>query len=333
MRIAIAGMGPAGAYLSSILEGEYQVEIFEIQSKDRFTSHCAWATGYYKMRELLKKVGLNFDDYVFFKGKRLYVELHGKLRTVKLWGLCTFDKPRLLKDLTANVKVNYGKVLRGTKDGYDLFVDATGVNRKLLSPVKGDFIMPTIQYLVKFKEPPFEDFFVRPFSNYTGYLWYFPLGDHIAYVGAGDAKYGQHKRVALEFIKEKGGEALKKMGRVLRLTPPTLTEPHYSGKVVGVGESVGTVFAALGEGILPSMMAAELLKDRLEDPVSYSALLKERFKLFEDAYKFVVAKIEGRCGINCLIPALKVHRYFKKNRDHTGVDPSIIDTINVLRPF
>lgn len=333
MRIAIVGMGPAGAYLSSLLNNEHKVEIFEMQEKDKFTSHCAWATGYYKMRELLKKVGLNFDDYVFFKGKRLYVKLRGKLRSVKLYGLCTFDKPRLLKDLVSNVKVNYGKMLREEKGDYDLFVDATGIYRKLLPSIKKDFTIPTLQYLVKFKESPFDDFFVKPFSNYTGYLWYFPLGDNLAYVGAGDVKYGQHRTAPIEFIKENGGEVLRKMGRTLRLTPPTMAEPHFSGKVVGVGESVGTVFAALGEGILPSMMAAELLKQNLENLADYSVALKERFKPFEDAFRFVAAKMEGRCGLNCFISAIKIHRYFKKNRDHIGVDPSVLDTFNVLRPF
>lgn len=333
MRIAIAGMGPAGAYLSSLLGDEHKVEIFEMQEKDKFTSHCAWGTGYYKMRELVKNVGLNFDDYVFFKGKRLYVELRGGLRSVKLYGLCTFDKPRLLKDLASNVKVNYGKILRREEGDYDLFIDATGIHRMLLPPLKKDYTIPTLQYLVRFKEPPFDDFFVRPFSNYTGYLWYFPLGDRLAYVGAGDVKYGRHKTAPIEFVKKNKGEVLKKMSRILRLTPPTMTEPHFFGRTVGVGESVGTVFAPLGEGILPSMMAAELLKQNLEDLEGYSAALKEKFKPFEDAFKFVTAKVKGRYGLNWLISAIRIHRYFKKNRDHTGVDPSILDTINVLRPF
>lgn len=331
MRIAIVGMGPAGAYLSSLLADEHKVEVFEMQSEDKFTSHCAWATGYYKMKELLKKVGLNFDDYVLFKGRRLYVELRGKLRSVKLYGLCTFDKPRLLKDLASNVKVNYGKTIREEGGDYDLFIDATGIHRRLLPPLKRDFTIPTLQYLVKFKEPPFDDFFVRPFPSYTGYLWYFPLGDRVAYVGAGDVKYGQHKTAPVEFIKENGGEVLGKMGRTLRLAPPTMAEPHFSGKVIGVGESVGTVFPALGEGILPSMMAAELLAQNLEDPSGYSAALKKKFKPFEDAFKLIIAKMNCKCSITHLVSIIRVYRYFKKNKDHLGVDPSILDTIDVLR--
>lgn len=336
MKVAIAGMGPAGAYLSALLSDEHRVEIYELQDKESFTSVCAWGTGYYKMKEMLKRVGLNFDDYVIFRGKRLYVELREKVFTVRLAGLSTFDKPRLLKDLASRVNVNYGKAVRPgeLETKYYRVIDATGVYRRLLPNIKEDFIMPTIQYLVRFKSPPFDDFFVKPFKSYTGYLWYFPLDDGRFFVGAGDAKNNKHIETALRFIREHEGKILKRMGRALRLTPPSKALPHYFMNTIGVGEAVGAVFAVLGEGILPSMMTAELLYENFEDPLGYSRLLKRKFKAFEHAIRFLMAKMNNRCSIKeCLIPALKLHHYFKKNKDHTGVNPSLMDTMKVLKPF
>jgi len=52
--IAIAGMGPAGAYLASLL-GE-KAEVYEMQQEETFTSVCAWGTGSYGMNDLLKEV-------------------------------------------------------------------------------------------------------------------------------------------------------------------------------------------------------------------------------------------------------------------------------------
>ena len=336
MKIAVVGMGPAGAYLSALLADNYDIEVFEMQNKETFSSICAWGTGYYKMKELLKDVGLNFDDYVIHKGKELYVNLKNKVFTVKLYGLSTFDKPKLLKDLVSKVKVNYGKCIRShaVREAFELVIDATGIYRALLPPVEGkDFIIPTVQYLVKFKHPPFDDFYVKPFKSYSGYLWFFPLDNGYAHVGAGDARYGKYVYEVLAFIKRYNGEVVRKMGRPLRLTPPSLATPHYINNIIGVGESVGTVFPLLGEGILPSMMAAKLLKDNIDQPKRYSEILKSRFKRFEDAFRFIKLKMEERNLIHLTLLALKLHRYFKANRDHTGVDPSILDTLKVLKPF
>jgi len=41
--------------------------------------------------------------------------------------------------------------------------------------------------------------------------------------------------------------------------------PFYKGKVVGVGESIGTVYPILGEGIIPSMMCADIFVKNLGD--------------------------------------------------------------------
>ena len=44
-----------------------------------------------------------------------------------------------------------------------------------------------------------------------------------------------------------------------------MCQPFTVGKVVGVGESIGTVYPMLGEGIIPSMQSVELLVENLDD--------------------------------------------------------------------
>ena len=198
MKIAIAGLGPAGSYLAARLSSQHQVEVFEGQQKERFMTTCAWGTGYEGIKPFLREVGLNFDDYVFHRGRRIYVSAYDAITIMKAPYLTTFDKPKLLLDMANGVNVHYGTYVRpgDLESKYDLVVDATGPYRRLLPKVDtgNDLILPTVQYLVKYKKAPFDDFYVEPFSSYTGYLWYFPLQDGTAFLGAGDVNR-QHRLV------------------------------------------------------------------------------------------------------------------------------------------
>ncbi len=62
----------------------------------------------------------------------------------------------------------------------------------------------------------------------------------------------------MHFLKKHGGKVLKTKGRPIRFATPDRCKPYYSGKVVGVGESIGTVYALLGEGIIPSMQCVDI---------------------------------------------------------------------------
>ncbi|MEM0096954.1 MAG: hypothetical protein QXK57_07775 [Conexivisphaerales archaeon] len=333
--IAIAGMGPAGAYLASLL-GE-RAEVYEMQQEESFTSICAWGTGSLGMKDLLKHVGINIDDYILFSGKRLYLELGGNLLRFWLDGLVTFDKPRLMKDLTRGIKVHYGtRVYSGFLESrYKIAIDATGVYRRLLSPIKNDFLLPTVQYLVKYINMPYDDFYIMPFENYGGYLWFFPLGDKNAYVGAGNVVPDHEKRV-LNFIAKTKGEIVEgsRMGKAIRLIPPSMAEPHFRMNVIGIGESVGTVFPLVGEGILPSMFSAKILFDSEFNYRLYSIRLNKTFESYNAAFKLIMNKMNRSGGFfENLRLMLTTLRYIRGHSKIIGMKVGLLDMLDVLRFF
>ncbi|MFQ5920663.1 MAG: NAD(P)/FAD-dependent oxidoreductase, partial [Nitrososphaerales archaeon] len=292
MRIAIVGIGVAGAYLANRLGEEHDVVGFERMREESHDSICAWGTAKGGIDGFIKKCGLNFEDYVLHDGLNMRVEVGQSSFGLMLKGLCTYDKIRLIKDMVKGVKVSYGtapsrKVL---EEDFDLIVDATGFHRTLLPKPRYELWAPTIQYKVKYDEKPYEDFVLRPFPGLTGYFWYFPLEDGYAHIGAGDVRR-RHIVEVEGFLKRHGGEVQKKVGRPIRLSPPALCEPFFDGKVVGVGESIGTVYALLGEGIIPSTLCADLLADSIDDLHRYRRLVLERFKIYHTVFNFVRSKI------------------------------------------
>jgi flavin-dependent dehydrogenase len=330
--IGIAGLGPAGAYLGALLQDK--AEIFEAQKEERFTSVCAWGTGYYRMKDLIKQTGLNFDEYILHKGKKILVGWKGKLIEFDAYGLSTFDKPRLLKDLSKNTRVHFGfRVDRGYLESrYILAVDATGPNRTLLGKPSKDFLVPTIEYKVKFENPPFDDFYIEPFSGYSGYLWYFPLSEKEYFVGAGDV-YLNHEERVLEFIKKHGGKIVEgsRKGKAIRLLPTEYMEPLYHMNAVAIGEAAGAVYPLLGEGILPSMISAKILYDNELNVRKYIVNLKNYFLPYKKAYDYLVKKMKGQG--NALSDAISVFSIVRdaiKFKDVLGVDLKISYIFKIL---
>jgi len=337
LKIAIAGAGPAGSYLGALLSGKHEVEIFEGQVQERFTSICGWATAYGGARDLLKKIGLNFDDYILHRGREMSVSAFDSVYRISAPELVTFDKPKMLRDIAKGLKVNYGSFVRtGDLEGkYDMVIDATGPYRRLLGPTENptDMILPTFQWLVKYKELPFDDFYIEPFNSFSGYLWYFPLGDHEAFVGAGDV-WKKHQSRVEDFLKRyPPTERIRTMGKPIRVAAPRSVFPHRKGRVVGVGEAIGTVYPILGEGILPSMYAAEMLSDSLKDLDFYQRQILSKFSAYDLSYDYIRRKMSHTDNFfNSFIPAVRIFLWFKRNFMITGVNPSLWETFKVLRP-
>ena len=330
--IGIAGLGPAGAYLGALLQDK--AEIYEAQKEERFTSVCAWGTGYYRMKDLIKQTGLNFDEYILHKGKKIFVGWKGKLIEFDAYGLSTFDKPRLLKDLAKNTRVHFGsRVDRGYLESrYILAVDATGVNRTLLGRLSKDFLVPTIEYKVRFENPPFDDFYIEPFSGYSGYLWYFPLSEKEYFVGAGDVNMNHEDKV-IEFIKKHRGEIVEgsRMGKAIRLLPTEYVDPLYFMNAVAVGEAAGAVYPLLGEGILPSMISAKILYDNDLNVRKYIADLKNYFLPYKKAYDYLTRKMKGQG--NAFSDAISVFNIIRdaiEFKDVLGVDLKISYVFKIL---
>jgi hypothetical protein len=84
-----------------------------------------------------------------------------------------------------------------------------------------------------------------------------------------------------------------KIGRPIRLSPPSRMRPLYGGNTIGVGESIGCVFPITGEGIVPSLICCDIFLDVLEmdlnkfDFQQYENRILETFSYYEDAYRIM----------------------------------------------
>ena len=333
VRIAVVGIGVAGAYLVNRLSKEHDVIGFERMREESHDSICAWGTVKNVMNDLVKKCGLNFDDYILHDGLEMRVDAGQNTFDIKLKGLCTYDKIQLIKDMAEGVKIDYGSApsREVLERDFDLIIDATGFHRTLLPKPKYELWVPTIQYKVKYNERPYDDFLIKPFPNMTGYFWFFPLENGYAHVGAGD-KNRRHVEIVEDFLKKHKGEVLKKVGRPIRLSPPALSEPFIDGKVVGVGESIGTVYALLGEGIIPSTICADLFVDNVNDLQRYRKLVLEKFRIYHTVFTFVKNKINDEFSMMKHLPdLLKIYSYMKKQEDRFGMEIRMTDMMKITK--
>jgi hypothetical protein len=115
MKIAVVGMGVAGAYLMNGLSNDHDnyVKGFERMPIEEHDAVCAWATCENVMEGLIKECGLKFDDYVLHEGKRMKVDMSqsGKEHNsidVGLKGMVTYDKIKLIKDMTRGTDIQFG---------------------------------------------------------------------------------------------------------------------------------------------------------------------------------------------------------------------------------
>jgi flavin-dependent dehydrogenase len=253
MRIAIVGAGVAGSYLGRMLEKRNQtVEIFEMSKPYAHWPICAWGTFENVLSKFSLQAGLNFDSYILHRGKKLTVkESNNTTRTVNINGFITYDKKKWEEDLLGGLEVKYGnRCLSSTfpYTKYDYVLDCTGVHRSLLPKSAHDLILPTYEFLVECVDN-MEDFFIINYENSKGYFWYFPLDSRRGYIGAGDIDK-KYYGIELFFKDHPEAKVIRKIGRPIRLSPPTRMEPFYSRNIIGVGESIGCVFPATGEGDL-----------------------------------------------------------------------------------
>jgi flavin-dependent dehydrogenase len=166
---------------------------------------------------------------------------------------------------------------------------------------------------------PIDDFYVKPFPGDTGYLWYFPLEKGSSFVGAGDY-LRQHVAATGEYNAQHPGEIVQRIGRPIRFTPPKLCQPFYDGRVVGVGESIGTVFPILGEGIIPSLQCAEIFLQTMPDFERYRRKVLKEFAVFYDVYRLVRLKIEKKFNLvrhSALL--MKTYSYMKLREKRFGM--------------
>ena len=335
MKIAVVGVGVAGGYLLSRLKKDHEVVGYERMTEQNHDSICAWGTCATEMRDLCSKSGINFDDFIIHHGKDMHIDMNNNERfDIKLKGLVTFDKIGLIKKMSEGVKIHYGVApkLEDLEKEYDMIIDCTGFYRSYLPKIEKDFFLPTYQYKIQYEgKIPIDDFFVKPFAKMTGYFWYFPLNDNMAHIGAGDYKKN-HVEETDKFFKKYGGKITKTVGRPIRLATPNLCEPFYHGKVVGVGESIGTVYPLLGEGIIPSMVCADIFVRNMNNLPKYREEVLKYFSIYGKVLNFVRAKMHGNLSIiRSLADLISIFRYMKKNESRFGMEIHMRDLIKVAK--
>lgn len=333
LKIAIVGLGVAGSYLAYKLRDQHQVVAFDKLPASKFDAVCAWGTSKDGISKYAKDCGLNFDDYIVHDGKRMLVDVGKETFDIPLKGLVCFDKLKFIQDTADNPETHYGAWVDKSnfKNDFDMVIDATGLSRPLLPRIKEDYLIPCVQYKVKYKETPYDDFYIKPFDDLSGYFWYFPLGNGYAHVGAGDYKK-RHNEYLYRFLKGHEGEVLHKTGRPVRIVPPSMCEPFFDRNVVGVGESIGTVYPLLGEGIIPSLHCASMFTDYIENLPVYRKKVLEEFKIYETVYKFIKAKIDGNFDLKTqFFGLLSMFFHMKLNEKRYGLEIRLSDMLKVMR--
>src|ERR671911_1562797 len=338
MNFAIAGAGVAGSYLGNMLQKRgHDVDIFEAYKKDHHWPVCAWGASRHMLERFSKQAGLDFSNYIFHVGQQLKIELpNNNEESLELKGLVTYNKLGWEIDLLKNVKVTYGvKVTREVFafDKYDYIVDCTGLHRSLLPKSGQDFLIPAYEYLLENVRGA-DDFYVIGYKGAKGYFWYFPLGDGRGYMGAGDIEKKYHG-IETFFKQHPEAKVVKKIGRPIRLAPPKRMEPFFDGNIIGVGESIGCVFPMLGEGIIPSLLCCNIFldvfaKSKNFDFKLYRNLVLKKFNYYDDVYKIVRLKMEGKLSTIKHFPLMmKMYSSMKKDEKRFGFEINL-DKMNRL---
>lgn len=347
MKIAVVGIGVAGAYLMDRLSQDHDNSVmgFERMHESQHDAVCAWATSKNVMSDLAKNCGLNFENYIMHSGKHMKVDLKD-IRTadkgenyidIELNGMVIYDKLKLIRDMIKGTTIEFGRVPRkdSLEADFDIIIDSTGFHRNYLPKPKEEFWIPCIQYKVKYElnKTPFDDLYLRAFPSMAGYFWYFPLGNGYAHIGAGDFERKQNNKFVEDFLKRYKCQIIKKVGRPVRISPPKNCEPFTDrNKVVGVGESIGTVYPLLGEGIIPSTWCANMLVQNLHDRENYRREVLKKFEIYSTVFNFIRSKIYHKFNfLKDSYKLLKIYNHMKKEEDRYGMKVRMTDMIKISK--
>jgi flavin-dependent dehydrogenase len=101
---------------------------------------------------------------------------------------------------------------------------------------------------------------------------------------------------------------------------------------VGVGESIGTVYPLLGEGIIPSTWCAELFIKHIIDFNAYRKEVLKKFHIYALVFKFIQMKINGKFNIfKNAIELFKIYNHMKNEENRYGMEVRFKDLIKVSR--
>lgn len=279
-KIAIAGgNGLSGSYMYRLLTraGYTDIDLFDVPQKTMCEiSPCAWGTSN-GFHELVAAAGLNPEKYILEKPGYIMMD------EVKVHAdLMTFHKPGLICDLLCEAQISYS-----TPDirEYDRIIDATGISRAYLPPIKNDATLRCVQYRIT-SEVPIEN---RTKLGNIGYAWAFPLSGNSYHIGCGSFTASPHTMLhQLGWMDD--CVMICGCGGMIRLTAPKGSLPFHYKNIIGVGEAIGAVSPMAGDGIVPGMKSAQILLQNWTDPQAYTCAILNEFAWMEDE-RLVIDKL------------------------------------------
>jgi flavin-dependent dehydrogenase len=317
MKVAIAGVGMSGAYLYSRLKDQgHEVDLYDVRKTTACGSRpCAW--GFAPSNETRRLISIVADPSLYEMHHSDQIKIDGvKIRS----DLLILDKPALINGLVKGEKIRDGAV---DLDAYDRVVDATGVSRAYLPPIKGDLIADCMQYRIRNEEPLGLWFN----TSSIGYEWCFPLGGNEYHIGFGNLRSDvRGYRPSLVEGKEASAKNIRcRCHSSIRLTTPLYSQPFsMKGKVVGIGESIGAVAPIVADGNLYAMQTAEMLLENWDDLEGYSEKVLARYAWMTKERRALDKMMAGK------MPSLSEAWTMKMHSNMVGVE---MRTMHVLKLF
>ena len=322
-KLAIAGAGITGAYLCRFLKNEgFEADLFDMKRISRCgLKPCAWGTSA-GFIELVRQAGLDAEKYIL---RRLDYVLMDDVR-IKA-ELMVFDKPQLVKDLLKDTEIRFTPL---PLNRYDRVIDATGVSRAQLPPIKDDIVMGCRQYLIETKEP-LEN---RIKLGGIGYAWCFPLSRDLYHIGCGSFLADPQRILKdLGWLESTSPQYEKKIlcgctGNI-RLTGPFQSQPFVADGIGegiwGIGEAIGCVAPLAGDGIVPGMQTVQLLLNTWDKPQEYTNAVLGEFRWMKDE-RGVIDKLR-----NAEATGLREARVLRKNSKRMGMQVGLREAVALMK--
>lgn len=256
--ILIVGAGVAGSYLAALLRQDGKEDYLVYDRNPSWRGHlCAWGCFYSLLRDKLKPLGLNVDDYILCRADTLV--LNGV--RIKLRNEASLDKPKLLNDLCPESHVikkefSFSDEALASLHPNHLVVNATGI------PFGKHYRIHTKEYKLRIHGLEPNTAYVNIDLNYVGYGWMFPLDEDGRdwHLGAGCVNADPEVLIR-NIARRYRARPIPNHGcyceRDIRIINPgdCMLGENFA---ISIGEAAGAVYPISGEGIVPSMESAEV---------------------------------------------------------------------------
>ena len=323
MKVAIVGAGTTGAYCYRLLANQgVQVDIFDRPRKTACgINPCAWGTSR-GFAGQLRDTGLDPEKYVLQRFDSVVMD------DVRISGeLMTIHKPALIQDLLGDAQVRQD---RFEAADYGRVIDASGLAREFLPPIKNDILLPCVQRRIRSKGK-FEN---RIQLGRFGYAWCFPLGDLGVHIGCGSLASDPKKVLKELGWTDKLSAASQQKPLCTCSGSVRLTGPHHALPFVtrrggvpvwGVGEAIGCVAPLAGDGIVPGMKSVSLMIENWEDPEQYTRAVLKEFEWMKNERR-VIDKILASTPVG-----IKEAWVLRKNARRMGMRVGLKEAIHFLK--